>query len=164
MIARYFRKTVLTIGLSLTFLLAIGYLALAEKNKNNNPTRTELIIMEVSMDFDINTLTIKGMSFDCEDTPMVTLGSDSTLLPIISCTDTEIVADLPAVGDGGYRLIVSTGTSPTNYDQFDLTIGAVGPQGEQGKLGPQGDPGSQGVQGKLGDQGPQGKPGEPGPA
>ena len=56
----------------------------------------------------------------------------------------------------------------TQSAEYDLTIGAVGPQGVQGKLGDQGlqgklgrqgIPGLQGEQGKIGNQGVQGKRG-----
>ncbi len=57
----------------------------------------------------------------------------------------------------------------TQHDEYDLTIGAVGPegpQGEQGKLGPQGEQGkvgAQGEQGKIGPEGAQGEQGKIGP-
>jgi len=88
------------------------------------------------------------------------------------------------LADGNYRMIVrckkadndtgSDSSSADIYDDafnikkgdvFDFTIGAVGPQGEQGD---QGKIGPQGVQGKIGDtggtgaQGPQGKIGDTG--
>jgi len=62
------------------------------------------------------------------------------------------------LGDGG--------SSASQRVCYDLTIGAQGdqgPQGKQGDQGPQGKLGDQGPQGKLGDQGPQGKLGDQGP-
>ncbi|MBE9549832.1 MAG: collagen-like protein, partial [Proteobacteria bacterium] len=48
----------------------------------------------------------------------------------------------------------------TQDDEYDLTIGAVGPEGPQGVQGKLGDTGAQGVQGKLGDTGAQGVQGK----
>ena len=55
----------------------------------------------------------------------------------------------------------------TQHDEYDLTLGAVGPQGPTGPQGAQGkigDTGEQGVQGKIGDTGVQGPTGPSGPS
>ncbi len=71
-----------------------------------------------------------------------------------------------AIGDvfGSMTLVAMEADlqSGMQHDLYDLTLGAVGPQGPQGK---QGDIGPQGPQGKVGDtgaQGPQGKQGDTG--
>ena len=55
-------------------------------------------------------------------------------------------------------------TTSMMHDLYDLTLGAVGPEGPQGKIGDPSAPGPQGVQGKLGDTGAQGVQGKLGPA
>jgi hypothetical protein len=62
-------------------------------------------------------------------------------------------------------LTVATGGGASQYDEYDLTIGAVGPEGEQGPKGDTGDTGAQGPKGDKGDpgeQGPKGDKGDPG--
>lgn len=51
-------------------------------------------------------------------------------------------------------LTVSTGLQRSQFDSFELTLGAVGPQGLQGNVGPRGVPGSQGSPGPQGPVGP----------
>jgi microcystin-dependent protein len=181
MIEKVFRKVVL-LSVLVIFVMFAGQAALAGQNNSNNPTVPELLITEVRVDFSNNEIVITGVNFDNGDTPVVTLGDDPTPLAINGSTATEIKADLPGgVQDGDYLLVVSTGPAVINYDEYDLTIGAAGLQGEPGEQGPQGklgepgtpgEPGEQGPQGKLGEpgrpgepgaQGPQGKHGEPGP-
>jgi hypothetical protein len=93
------------------------------------------------VDFINGEIVITGVNFDNGDTPVVTLGDYPTQLALNSNTATEIKAVLPAVPDGDYLIAVSTGPSVINYDEYDLTIGAVGPQGPEGPAGPQGPPG-----------------------
>jgi len=66
--------------------------------------------------------------------------------------------DVPVGGltPGSYLLSVSCGTAGTARDTFDMTLGAVGPQGPTGAQGPQG------IQGPQGPIGPQGVPGPAG--
>jgi hypothetical protein len=75
---------------------------------------------------------------------------DDVLLPLNSgSSDTMLTVGLPAfaaANPGTYRLMILAGK---DYDDFELTIGAVGPEGP---IGPQGDPGPQG---DLGPAGPQ---------
>ena len=98
--------------------------------------------------------------------PSVTLGHIGTLSIIGTPTDTLIEASLPApILDGDYLLTVSGGTGQSQNDEYDLTIGAVGPQGNpglQGDLGPQGDPGADGADGAPGADGTDGADGADG--
>ena len=107
-------------------------------------------------------ITIHGMGFgDTLTPPVVRLGHEfgdlMELTPVTVITiDTEIRADLPvniADNPGTYVLVVEAGGGASQSGIMDITVGAVGPQGEQG---PQGDQGPQGA------QGPQGEQGEPG--
>jgi hypothetical protein len=82
---------------------------------------------------------------------------------VIVCT----LATAPEPGD--YRLVVSRKNGDPiedrseNTDQYDLTIGAIGPQGPKGDPGPKGDTGATGDTGPKGDTGPQGIQRPPGP-
>ena len=78
-------------------------------------------------------------------------------------TDTAIVATIPVPDQfppGDYLLTVSTGNGQSQNDEYDLTIGGVGPQGEKGDKG---DMGGQGIQGPPGADGQDGDDGDPGP-
>lgn len=148
----------------------------------------ELEITGAFVDFGAKTITIFGKDFYHTDRYgryprvvrfSVTLGEEditARCLPPIGPepTPTRIVCDfsgdddrLPA--DGDYRLTVATGRGERKRDQYDLTIGAVGPQGEPGETGAAGPPGPQGPQGATGapgpagPQGPQGATGAQGP-
>ncbi len=140
MIEKIFSKAVL-LGVIFLFVFVVGQFALAGQNNNNNPTPPELLIAEVWVDFNNNEIKIIGVNLDNGHMPFVTLGDDSTPLVLNSYAATEIVVVLPAVPDGDYLLAVSTGPAVKNYDEYDLTIGAVGPQGLQGEQGPPGPPG-----------------------
>jgi microcystin-dependent protein len=106
-----------------------------------------------------DTLLIMGNDFDFGKPLAVELG-DLGALVIVSATATQIVAELPdGLPYGDYLVTVSTGKGQSQNDEYDLTLGAVGPQGETGPQGPQGETGPQGPQGETGPQGPQGVPG-----
>ena len=132
-------------------------------------------ITQVEIDTELESITIRGKDFDFGSFLIVTLGDPVSGNDITSICTTEfnltpqeIVCDfstsggLPSAGD--YRLKVSTGWIRRRNDEFDVTIGAVGPQGEQGPPGPQGEQGPAGPQGLAGPQGPQGDTGPVGPA
>jgi len=120
----------------------------------------DLKISSVFVNFDNNTMVIKGKDLLFGPGPtVVNLGN--LAIPVISANFTKIVTELPPdILDGDYLLTVSRGADEHQNDDYDLTIGAVGPQGIQGA---QGLPGSQGAQGLTGPQGSQGAQGLPGP-
>lgn len=165
-------------GILLLLCLVLFQTVFAEDN-NNTPTNKELIITEVYVDFEANTIVISGENFDNGEVPTVVLGNYPAPLTLIGTpTANQIVAILPDVPDGDYLLKVSTGQGVIRYDSYNLTIGAVGPQGiqgEQGLQGPKGDKGDKGDTGATGpigpagpagpqgEQGPQGEPGLQGP-
>ena len=136
-------------------------------------------ITEVLVDSATDTITIRGKDFDFGTRLRVRLGDPASGDDIttnctsqFNLTPQEIVCDLslsgglPAPGD--YRLKVSTGQPFRKKDEFEITIGAVGPegpqgpQGEQGPVGPQGEQGPAGVAGAQGPVGPQGEQGPTG--
>jgi hypothetical protein len=134
------------------------------------PPGQHLNVTQVFVDDQNNptNIMIIGTDLDFGDGPLtVTLGEYGDLVVTGTPSDTLIEAVLPiGIGEGDYLVTVSNGTGQSQSDEYDLTIGAVGPQGEtgpqgvQGKLGPTG---AQGEQGKLGNTGPQGEQGKLGP-
>ena len=109
-------------------------------------------IAEVFVDTDNNQLVISGSGFDSPDVS-VSLGGypDFLILNTDLSTEEELVVDLPGiVGAGDYKLTVSQGRKGKNQDDYDLTIGAVGPPGEQGFTGPSGQVGPRGPEGLSG--------------
>jgi hypothetical protein len=114
---------------------------------------------------DPTSITIVGTDFIFgPEAPTVTLGEYMDPLVIVGVpTNETIVALLPEnIVAGDYLLTVATGTGQSQTDEYDLTIGAVGPQGPQGERGPQGEQGSQGEQGTQGVPGERGAPGNDG--
>lgn len=134
------RQQILCVLTAVLVLALVRLPARAAQNKSNNPTPPELLITEVLVTFGPpDMLTIKGVNFDNGAPPVVLLGNLGPLV-VSSVSPTEIVAQCPG-GDcpvGDYLLSVATGPAVRTYDAYELTIGAVGPQGA---TGPQGAPG-----------------------
>jgi hypothetical protein len=124
-------------------------------------------------------LTISEVSVDHESSSMLIIGSDLSFGPdplqvILGDTDisSHCVLDGPLAGPqiifcdslalpvaADLLLTVSKGQDATQTDEYDLTIGAVGPQGshgDKGERGEKGDPGPRGEQGMQGSLGPPG--------
>src|SRR5262249_61960374 len=73
--------------------------------------------------------------------PAVTL--NGTPIDVVAATPSHIGAPLPTGPDpGSYLLTVSRGPATTQFDAFNLTLGAAGPQGPPGSTGAQGPPGT----------------------
>lgn len=132
---------------------------------------TPVVIDSASINYTSNTITITGQGF-CADRKVPTIAFNGTKLTLVTtiCSNTSVVANLPAQAQGTYSLVVTIGSGGSAT--FDVTYGAVGPQGPigltgatgaQGAAGPQGVPGPQGIPGASstvpGPQGPQGPPG-----
>jgi hypothetical protein len=109
-------------------------------------------------------LMIIGEQFDFGPGPLVvTLGEFGPLTIIGTPTGTLIEASLPdLIFEGDHLLTVSNGGGQSEDDEYDLTLGAVGPQGEQGIQGDQGEPGQDGAPGTSGADGLPGTDGAPG--
>ena len=147
-------ETTKLVRLSLAALLAFT-LASAVEAQSLTPTVTSATVNLIA-----DTITIDGSGFiELRGSPLVTLGGVS--LSVKSFTNETVVASLGSVTTPGtYLLKVTTLLSTA---QFDITIGAVGPQGPQGPQGLQGPVGLNGPQGPPGLQGPAGAPGALGP-
>jgi hypothetical protein len=61
------------VGLSVS---SLSVQALAGQNANSNPTKMEVLIGEVFVDFDASEIVISGANFDDGDTPEMRLGND----------------------------------------------------------------------------------------
>jgi len=154
----------------------------AHDSNKNDPN-----IIEAFADIGAGEVEIIGSNFGTS--PTVSLG-EFGLLNVTLTMDSKILTDLPVgILPGDYLLMVSRSRNKEDNDDdddhdgggnktalYDLTVGAVGPQGPAGSPGvdgapgPQGEPGPQGVAGPIGPQGPtgpagaDGAPGSQGPA
>jgi hypothetical protein len=117
-------------------------------------------ITETLPNYITNKLAIVGTGFG---TTKGTVSLSGTGLVVDSWTATLIVAALPPIPPGSYTLTVSLPVrfGPPLTATFDVTLGAVGPQGPQGLAGPAG---ATGATGPAGAAGPAGATGATGPA
>lgn len=119
----------------------------------------------LSADAQGQNLFISGTNFGAAQPPKVTLGGSA--LTVSSYSPTSIVAALPdGILPATYFLLVLSYKQTTDVGipaVFDVTLGAVGPQGPAGPPGPKGDTGATGPKGDTGAQGPKGDTGAPGP-
>lgn len=129
------------------------------------PPGQHLNITEVIADCENHTLLIRGEDFDFGHYLEVTLGELGDISSYceedlesdpqtISCDLNSTDTGLPCPGD--FLLTVATGIGQSQTDEYDLTLGAVGPQGIQGDTGPRGPKGDTGPKGPRGSQGPAG--------
>jgi hypothetical protein len=116
-----------------------------------------LTVSSATINYSTNYVTFSGGSFEpLKKAPTVLF--NGAPLTIDSFSNTQIVATLPANTTAGtYAMIVAN--SIGEFNGFDLTYGAAGPQGLAGPPGPAGAPGPMGLPGPQGPAGPQGIPG-----
>jgi hypothetical protein len=89
-----------------------------------------------------NTIAVNGSGFKPSTTAPIVLFNNVTLT-LVSSSNTDIVANLPTgTQAGSYRLRITN--SQGNAYEFDVTYGAVGPQGPIGPQGPMGPTGPTG--------------------
>ena len=100
-----------------------GHSALA---KQPTPPGGHLNIIEVSVDFNTNTLTIIGEDLGFGAPLVVTLGGID--IGFLTADNVEIVSTINSstFPPGDYLLTVSTGNGQSQNDEYDLTIGAGG--------------------------------------
>ena len=117
------------------------------------PPGAHLNIEEVAVSIDdlYTTLEISGSDFDFGSPLSVTLAGVPVLTVNLTSSTTITVTVLTAsYSAGDYLLAVSTGKGQSKNDEYDLTIGAVGPRGEIGPAGADGQDGAQGPAGADG--------------
>ncbi len=146
-------------------LLVLALISTSPATARPAPPGGHLNIDEVLVSIGITdtTLQINGQDFDFGGPLAATLaGIPATIVG--SPTSTRITVTVPTslFPAGDYLLTVSTGNGQSQNDEYDLTIGAVGPQGPPGADGNDGEQGPQGDQGPQGEQGPAGNDGAPG--
>jgi hypothetical protein len=140
-------KTTKKIALALAALLLIPSLAFGA----GIPILT---LNSATINYTNNQVTLLGTSFEpLKKTPTVLFSG--TPLPIVTFSNTQIVAALPAdMTAGTYSVFVAN--SLGEVVPFVLTYGATGPQGPAGAKGATGATGPQGVPGPAGPTGPEG--------
>jgi len=117
-----------------SILLALSTPVMAKKDKTPPPVKPKIsaVIVDSETDPAITSITIFGSEFL---TPEVDLGIWGPLT-ILTSTDTQIDAvSLTSIPAGDYKLVVSQGNNGKQQDDYDLTIGAVGPTGATGENG-----------------------------
>lgn len=158
-------RSVVVLAFLIFSLVTIG--TLQAKQTGPVPKGKAPFIQEAQVDFDVavecpdsgtiasDTLTITGIGLGLSGgpSPVITLG---TYPPLTVCVfdDELVLAELPlGTEDGDYLLSVITSNGAGG---FDLTIGAIGPQGADGNDGVQGPEGPAGAQGPEGPAGADG--------
>jgi len=155
------------------FLIAV-IAAIATTTALAKPPQGDLRVTEVYVNFDAfdgDTLLILGEHFMSGPGPLEVTFGNFGALNVLSVADDEILVEcppdadlgIPTCVDGDFLLTVSNDPKKKHSDEYDVTIGAVGPAGEKGDTGPQGPQGDVGPQGPQGEQGPQGDVGPQGP-
>jgi hypothetical protein len=130
------------IGLPLLAVLGAAHPALARPD-----SPPQLVIVSAKADTLAGTLAIDGSAFG-DGTPVVTL--NGMPIVVVTSTSSEIVATLPpGLDPGTYLLTVSRGPATTQFDSFNLTLGAVGPPGPPGAAGTAGATGPPGPPGTF---------------
>lgn len=117
------------------------------------------VVNSGTINYPKNQVTLTGSGFEPENAAP-TVEFDGAALGLVSTSNDQIVANLPAsVAAGTFKITVRTKGGESA--KFDMTYGAVGPQGPAGLVGPQGQQGPPGV---AGPSGPTGAEGLVGPA
>jgi len=176
---------------AIVFVLMGTALAHAQKKPSDTlvlaKPQEQLVVLSTAVDRVNQTLTIQGLSFGPEP-PQV--WCETSLMTVLSATDTQLVVFLPAaVPDGTHLLSVIRGTGEKDRGFFNMSVGtpgqgpagptgpagpagpagpkgdtgAAGPKGDTGAAGPKGDTGAAGLKGDTGAAGPQGDVGPMGP-
>ena len=126
------------------------------------------------LNIDSATVTADGMLYVTGENfgraPYVKVGDQWVQGVTVHNNGRVIVAPMPSLGPGTYKLYVWRGSRSYQIDWFGVVVedrsqaGAEGPQGPAGPEGPQGPAGPEGPQGPQGVQGPAGQTGAAGPA
>ncbi len=116
---------------ALLALLALPASAAAQRGGGGG-SQPQLVITRATMAPDEVTIDIHGTNFG---TGVPTVWLNGQLLLVQSSTPTDIQAVLAApLNSASYRVIVARGTSAAEMDDFEITVGAVGPQGPPGTI------------------------------
>ena len=120
----------------LLLALTAGSGAVGDEKSNGHKPEISSVVVDVPN----HRVTIRGEDFG-QSKPDVTLGNRT--LMVVSASAEQVVAVLPGdVGPGTYRLTLSKTPGHGLTDEFEVTIGAAGPQGPPGTPGSPGPPGA----------------------
>lgn len=136
---------------------ALAVLALIAPCLYGSTTAASPVVDEGTINYGTSQLMLSGSGFEpSKGSP--TVAFNASQLTVVSASDTQIVATLPAnLVPGTFKVVVMTKSG--EKAKFDMTYGAVGPQGPAGLQGSTGATGSAGPTGPTGATGPQGLPG-----
>lgn len=142
--------------------LVAGLMLPAQAGAQEPQNRT--IITNVDVDYAKGELYIYGRNLNTPTGAAPAVHLMEIGVGVKSYASTYIAVVLPPVLQraGSYLLTVSTGSNMEQNDSFDVTLGAMGPQGPAGPQGPKGDTGGRGEQGPRGEKGDTGAPGNTG--
>lgn len=154
------------LSVAATVLALAGPLMSAAPPAHASQASHQLYILSATADFLHGELVITGVDFGTTGGRVTLAGLE--LSPVVTWSDTQIVVPMPAFPPGSYLLTVARESadgrrrpSVTEFNVFEVALGAVGPKGDKGDQGIQG---PQGIQGEKGDKGEKGDPGLQGPA
>jgi hypothetical protein len=187
---KFFRDGTLAVGLRMSSMTTcMGVLGLMAgltlpAQAQAQATQNRLTITNVEVDYAQGQMFIYGRNFGTGVPPIVHLMEIGVTVKTYGPSSVVVYLPPMLMRSGSYRLTMSTGPNVEQNDAFEVTMGAVGPQGQkgdmgaqgpvgpqgpkgdtgaQGAVGPQGPKGDTGAQGAVGPMGPQGIQGEPGP-
>ena len=153
--------------LKLILIFLSSYFTLSTPAAENENKGQKLIIQPAVIDYERQQLRITGYDLlpkgyiEGEELETIVQINEGVPLTIVSGTPYELLLDFPHSfsENGDYKLSVRTGNGKSKQDEWDLTIGAVGPEGPRGEKGAPGDkglPGPRGLAGLPGDSGTNG--------
>jgi hypothetical protein len=165
---------------SASLCLVLSFLLITVPRLAHASAQVAVVVNSATVDYSTNLLTVTGQNFGTIAPGVRLNGFQLTVQSFNAGTQTIVANMAMSLPPGSYLLAVTTGNGSTNSTQvseFDITLGAAGPQGAQGAPGPQGQQGPQGepgpagapgpastVAGPAGPSGPPGPSGAPGPA
>ena len=120
------------------------------------------VVNSGTINYSTNQITLTGNNFQ-PNKAKPTVSFNGVSLTVSSSSNTQVVATLPSgLTPGTFDLTVTN--SGGNSVEFNMTYGAIGPQGPAGPTGAVGPQGPAGATGAQGPRGLTGSPGAPGPA
>lgn len=171
----------LTLGIAVGLIVGLGFTSVSqaerlslsglkteidELQQQDQDALTQLIVTAAIPDYgdDLGNpgqIVIEGLNFENGSFPAVML--NQIVLFVDFASDRTIITELPLLPPGSYMLTVETGSARSQFDAFEVTLGATGPAGPAGEPGQDGAPGAPGPMGDPGPIGPPGPPGATGP-
>lgn len=146
--------------MALIALISTGSITVAAPAVRSLAAQGQLTVRAARANGTLTALHIEG-EWLCASPAVALSGSTLTSTSSPGVIDAALPSGIAA---GSYLLTVSCGPATVDNASFEVTFGAVGPQGAKGDTGAQGPIGLQGPRGDTGATGPQGIQGPAGPA